>query len=354
MEEKQLVSIIVPVYNAEKYISQCVESILSQTYGHIELLLIDDGSTDSSGKVCKEFAARDPRVNVIHQPNAGPSAARNRGIAEASGTFIQFVDSDDSIDPEMTETMVNALAPDEQLVICGYKNMLEIDGKPVPEKSFSFSKAGSYEKAELLAYFGELYRDYFIHFNWNKLYSASLLKTHHLSFDTEVIRGEDMLFNLSYLELCSRIRIIKEPFYNYLNSNSESITSTFRPNLFENQQMLFEKTREFLREHGVYSGENKEYVEEFYTSRIVACFNNLFHPYSTLTHRQVNTHILKIMWDERVSEKLEYFFKGTIEKKLLGYAIVKQLVEAIYWYFYVKSWIRKKMNAIGKKSKKWI
>ncbi|MDN7242660.1 glycosyltransferase [Planococcus sp. N028] len=354
MKKEKLVSIIVPVYNSESYIGNCITSILKQTYENIEVLLIDDGSTDGSGKVCNAYAQSDNRIRVVHQENAGPSAARNKGIEAARGEYVQFVDGDDTIEPGMTEAMVEALGEQHQLVICGFNNVIEEDGRLVSDETFCFYKTGSFEKEEVLKFFGELYRDYFIHFNWNKIYRSAIIMEHGLSFDTNVIRGEDMLFNLDYLEKCSRIKIIGNPFYNYMTSNSGSITSKFRPNLFENQQLLFQRTREFLQRNNAYTGKNMDLVEEFYTTRVMACFSNLFHPKSTLTSNQIKKHILKIMWDDRVNEKLGYFKKGDLEKLLVGFMIANRKVEWLYWYFIIRSTIRKMLNLFGAKSKKWI
>lgn len=100
------ISIIVPVYNVERYIERCVESICQQTYTNTEIILVDDGSTDSSGKICDEIAVKDPRIRVIHQQNSGLSAARNAGLAVAKGEYIAFVDSDDYIAQEMYSVMI--------------------------------------------------------------------------------------------------------------------------------------------------------------------------------------------------------------------------------------------------------
>ena len=107
--EQALISVIVPVYNVEKYLPECVESIISQTYGNLEIILVDDGSTDRSGKICDEFAEKDSRIVVIHQKNSGVSAARNRGLDVCKGDYISFVDSDDYYCTDLMESAMNAL-----------------------------------------------------------------------------------------------------------------------------------------------------------------------------------------------------------------------------------------------------
>src|SRR5699024_10834672 len=103
MKQNNLVSVIVPVYNAERYLYKCVKSILNQTFDQVEIILINDGSTDNSVEICQALAIEDNRIKVINQHNQGPSCARNRGIGEASGKFIQFVDADDVVEEAMTE-----------------------------------------------------------------------------------------------------------------------------------------------------------------------------------------------------------------------------------------------------------
>ena len=118
--QKPLISVIVPVYNAEKYLHRCVDSILNQTYKNLEIILIDDGSKDSSGTICDAYAAKDSRIKVIHQKNFGVSAARNAGLDAAFGDYITFVDSDDSIKADMLEKLVSKLQRENaDLVICG-------------------------------------------------------------------------------------------------------------------------------------------------------------------------------------------------------------------------------------------
>lgn len=104
-----LISIIVPVYNTAAYLRRCLDSILSQTYGHWEAILVDDGSTDGSGAICEEYASRDSRFQVTHRPNSGVAATRNAGLDAATGEYIGFVDSDDWIEPDMFRSMVMAI-----------------------------------------------------------------------------------------------------------------------------------------------------------------------------------------------------------------------------------------------------
>lgn len=121
MEAQPLITVIVPVYNVEKYLRRCLDSIIRQTYQNLEILCIDDGSIDNSGEICEQYAARDARIKVIHQENQGLSTARNRGLDTATGEYIAFVDSDDYIAADVLEQLYqSAVSSDATCVICGY------------------------------------------------------------------------------------------------------------------------------------------------------------------------------------------------------------------------------------------
>ncbi|MCU5288783.1 glycosyltransferase family A protein, partial [Bacillus paranthracis] len=191
----KMVSIIVPVYNAEKYVHKCIDSLLQQTYKNIEIILINDGSTDNSGKICDEYANESSKIRVIHQKNSGPSATRNVGIDVANGAYIQFVDSDDYVEPNMTEEMLKAMNNKFQLVICGYKS-LSLFNKDINIKEHKCHISGGYDYSSFMMEFGYLFRDVYINPLWNKLYNTALIKENHLRFKDNVYMGEDLLFNL--------------------------------------------------------------------------------------------------------------------------------------------------------------
>ena len=163
------ISIIVPVYKTEAYLEKCVDSILAQTFRDFELLLIDDGSPDNCQALCEEAAARDPRIRVIHQKNAGLSAARNTGVEAARGEWIGFVDSDDSIAPEMYETLLTYARRDgAQIAVCDYLLVTEA-GEPLPSPY-------RLEEDKVLDRVGALEQMNRGHFTvaWNRLYRRAL------------------------------------------------------------------------------------------------------------------------------------------------------------------------------------
>ena len=197
-----MISVIVPVYNVEKYIRQCLDSIVGQTYQDLEIILVDDGSPDSSGAICDEYAEKDSRIKVIHKQNEGQSIARNVGMQTATGDFIGFVDSDDSIDLEMFEKLFSAI-DGVDIAICGhnvvYDAKIETNSKG-KEKTLNES---------------ELWQEVFGNLNnavWNKLFRRELLT--NIQFDSNFAHGEDLIFNILYLQKVKAGRLIDEPLYN--------------------------------------------------------------------------------------------------------------------------------------------
>lgn len=168
---KALVSIVVPVYNVEKYLRQCLDSIINQTYSEIQIILVDDGSTDSSGMICDEYAGNDTRIEVVHQKNQGLSGARNTGIACSRGEYIIFVDSDDFIDTDMIRTFIDAMEPEVSIVSCGAV-LCDEDGKFLhsEHRSQSYKYIG---KEQIKAMFHD--RAYTVT-AWGKLYSRKLFE----------------------------------------------------------------------------------------------------------------------------------------------------------------------------------
>lgn len=347
---QKTVSVIIPVYNAEAFLEECINSVLKQSYPAIELLLINDGSTDRSGEICDRFAEEDERIRVIHQSNAGPSAARNTGLRAVTGEYLQFVDADDTIHPEMIERFIASIGR-HPLLISGYRTVLRKNGQIFHSTPHRLPLSGEFSKQEFLTHFIDLYPHLFIHYSWNKCYLTSFIKEAGLQFDPHLDWGEDLLFNLEVIERCSSIRLIEDDLYDYTHSNADSITSRYRVDYFDNTQRMQHMTRSFLRRNGSYSGETKDKFERNYITRVILGFWNLFHPKSTLTEEEKKQHIVRIMQDDQVMESLAYFYEGDEEKRLVGDMIREQEVGQLYDYFARKSqlWMQQE-----RKEEKWI
>ncbi len=219
--EMPLVSIIVPVYNAEKTIDRCINSILNQEYKDFELLLLDDGSTDSSGTICDAYAEKDTRVRVLHKENSGVSDTRNLGIASAKGEYLQFADSDDWITPEATKFLVQAAAENNcDMVIADFYRVI---GERVSQKG-NIEEEGVMDRVDYAIKMMQKPADFYYGVLWNKLYKRSVIEKYRLSMDSSVSWCEDFMFNLEYVRHAKTIYALKIPVYYYVKTKGSLVS----------------------------------------------------------------------------------------------------------------------------------
>lgn len=226
------ISIVVPVYNAEKELQRCVDSIFRQSFSDWELLLIDDGSSDSSPALCDRLAQRDPRIRVYHKENGGVSSARNLGICEAQGTYLVFADSDDTLFPDALETLHRkAQETDADYLVCGFTYLVEQNGKCVdnfPEKAFCGGGKEYLEERFLSDFRRELFNP-----PWNKLIRRELLLKNDIRFRKEFAICEDMAFSMQVMEKCTGICVIPETLYCYHYKEADNLVNRFHENYYE-------------------------------------------------------------------------------------------------------------------------
>lgn len=217
MNKQTRLSIIVPVYNVEKYLPGCLDSILKQEAADLEIILVDDGSTDHSGSICDEYARKDDRIQVIHQPNGGVSAARNAGLARISGRWVTFIDADDRISDHYYDTICAAMGDCDLAV---FSSVIEITdaGRTLNHtlKDVVFSDRESIEQEVLkLKSCKEL--DYwdFYGYPWNKVFKTEIIRKYGISFPEKVKFREDDVFTTTYLRYVRSLRLIAATLYFY-------------------------------------------------------------------------------------------------------------------------------------------
>lgn len=210
------VSIIVPVYKAEKYLRECIDSIISQTFNDWECILVDDGSPDMSGAICDEYARRDPRIRVIHKENGGVSSARNEALGTIASKWLTFVDSDDSLYPNTLELLVDVAEQNELDFIQCYFNREYIEGQVLAATTEVLS-ASQYADTEN-----------YLTSVWGALFKTSIIREHSLRFDENLRLGEDQIFLLNYIQYCKRIQRLGDALYFYRN-NGESAVNNPKP-----------------------------------------------------------------------------------------------------------------------------
>ena len=214
-EPAPTVSVIVPAYNAEKTIERCVGSILSQEYKDLELIVLDDGSSDGTATILDTLAREDPRLRVVHKPNSGVSDTRNQGMALARGTWIQFLDADDWISPEATKLLVRSAEENGcDMVVSDFYRVV---GERVSRKG-DIDADGPITREEYSDYMLENPSDFYYGVLWNKLYSRQIIVDHELAMDVTLSWCEDFLFNMEYVLHTHSIYPLHVPIYYYVKT----------------------------------------------------------------------------------------------------------------------------------------
>ncbi len=244
-------SIIIPIYNAEKYIRRCIDSILSQTYSDFELILVNDGSKDNSGSICEEYAQKDSRVRVFHNSNKGVSYSRNYGINKARGEWIGFVDADDWLNEDMYAEMLNeANAGDAELVMTEFYR--------VEREKINYASIPV----------GELDVKMFIHkyvfcgytVVWNIIVKKQIIVSNGIRFDDSLRIGEDFEFVLSLLVVVRGIAVVRKPLYNYECRNEDSALHKMKFEDYEQVLKAIGNTMEFYKKTNNF----EEFEVDFY------------------------------------------------------------------------------------------
>ena len=234
--EPPKVSVVLPVYNAEGYLARCLDSVLAQTYPNVEVVAVDDGSSDGSPAILDDYAARHPgRVVVEHRANGGAAAARNRGIELCSGEYLTFIDNDDWFDADLLQTMVDAARPSgAEVVCCGYRRP-NSEGKVL---------------LEAVPRPGDEWGRYVVEAAWAKLYLTEHVRRHGLTFLNTNI-DEDLYFSLPAIELAARVEVVPHAGYNWFY-NTSSVSNTSQRS---SEGLLFEETLDailaMMRERGI-------------------------------------------------------------------------------------------------------
>ncbi|SEP67450.1 Glycosyl transferase family 2 [Virgibacillus subterraneus] len=230
------ISIIVPIYNVEQYLHKCMGSILAQTFKNIEVILVNDGSTDKSSAICDLYENMDNRIEVIHKKNGGVSSARNKGIEAAKGEFIAFVDPDDVIEPTMYEELwKSAKQLDADIVVCPIKTINQVINRI--SISSIWNKSGCVLNKQIIE--NEIIpsilvnKTYSLVSSVNKLYKKTIFDFYGIRFDEKKHHSEDARLNFTLLMIIDTLVFVDKPLYIYYIRERGSLTQVFRPNLFE-------------------------------------------------------------------------------------------------------------------------
>lgn len=318
-----MVSIIVPVYNVENYIKSCINSLLNQSYHNIEILLVDDGSTDKGGKICDEYAQQDDRIKTIHQENSGVSAARNKGLSEANGEYVCFVDADDRVKADMVKRLMQEQErTGADLVICGY------DIEAFRNSTRSMESIYVQDLREQGNVFLNIYNKGLLNSVFNKLFRKDLIGSFHVGRRL----GEDLEFVLSYLEGCRSVSVLKDALYVYTR-RLDSATTIFDRKKLQSELDVYRDMEEFIESY--FGGEITESVIQNLTQNF-ACKVEMTFESPFMAHLE-KKEILDIYTEWKNSKNLVEFKDAVGE----GDYVFSKEPKEIYHYYWKKTFVKR-------------
>ena len=315
--KKPLISVIVPIYNVELYLERCIISIISQTIHDIEIILIDDGSTDKSGVIADSYALKDDRILVIHKPNGGVISARNAGIELAKGEYLSFIDPDDWIESTMLDIMYEkACLYNTDIVICGVCSEFVTENRIVEYKLIDKLYVESDNIGEV---FWELSKKNISNYMCNKIYKSSLLSNNSLCVEY-LVPGEDLLFNLKAFQYAKSVYISSGVFYHYMHRDNFSLSASYTSRLGCIYDKMINSWNMFFDYFNMKGGAYDKYILRLRCLRGLAITLNIYKQNSPYFNDKINRLII-------IKEEIygnEFAISNSIESR--------NFIEFIYFY----------------------
>ncbi len=331
------VSVIIPMYNSEKYIERCIKSIQNQTMKELEIIVVDDESSDRSVELCEQMAKEDARLHIIRQKNTGPGLARNKGLEMARGQFIAFMDSDDTIVPNMYEKMYCATADAQaDACLCGF-HQVEVDGtewpnpNPLGGKCFAGNEVITETLLNILGSKPDAESDFVLGISvWKGLYSREVISKNKLKFKSErVYYSEDTMFNVDYFLHSKKVVMIEDCLYQY-QKNSTSFTATYKTDMHEKNVRFYHAVLEKLCDLDCYK-EAKMRLQRLFLGFVRYYLQRIVELYPAKEARRLLKEISK---DETITEVMrEYPFKRNPWKQRFIHQMLKNQNSFLMWLF---------------------
>lgn len=323
------VSIIVPVYNVERYINRCIDSLISQTLYNIEIILVDDESPDNCANICDEYAKKDSRIKVIHKKNGGLGFARNSGLEIARGKYVAFVDSDDFVDINMYKILYKTAIENKlDTVLSGYNKVQgEYVLKKFPGTDCILSFRGKNDTFSLLIDMigtePNEKKDFKFEMSvWRGLYLREILEKYTIRFPSErEFISEDIIFHIKYFSHASSVDVLPNCFYNY-SVNPNSLTMIYNPQRFEKNKTLYLEVKRLLKE--IYGYTESAKVDRMFLSRVRATIYQAVNNISQVGYSEVKKNIIAIRRDIIFEKVLAgYYINKMPFKKKLFFLLLK-------------------------------
>ncbi len=310
------ITAIMPVYNVEKFIGKCIESLQAQTLTEWELIAVDDGSPDNSGAICDEYAMADSRITVIHKENGGAPSARNTAIPKARGEYLYFVDSDDWAEPTMFEDMYTvAKENDAQLVVAGYyidtyysDTEFYTQEQALPSKKFGSQR-------EFREYAHNMFDKNLLYTPWNKLFQRKYIEDNNIRFKNTF--WDDFPFNLDVVRDVERVALMENKYYHFMRARADSETAKYRSDMYAKREEEHGWMLDLYAHWGVESVESREMINRRYIERIIGCIENVTNSACTLSAKDKKKEIKNMITSENVRVALKYAEPKSLVMKVM-------------------------------------
>lgn len=325
------VSIVVPVYNVESDLRQCVESVLAQSYQFWELWLVDDGSTDASPTICDDYACKDDRIHVIHKVNGGVSSARNVGIENITGEYTLFLDSDDYLEANTLDRLVNcAVSTEADIVLCGFKHRVMSDNSV--EEILSNCPFEGNNETFFNTCFWDVYQKDLINPPWNKLIRSEILTEYQIKFNENYSILEDVAFSVQVMEHSSKLVVLQEALYNYCFKQQGNLVHKFHENFFA-ALLYLDSCLE-----GYFSSEPQCDMEQMrkriFFQKTLAYLRKMYRA-SGYNNEKKYKELLSVCNNIRLQGCIEAYQCGGISKKAVIFLIKKRMYRVLHWLYLI-------------------
>lgn len=341
------VSVIMPVYGVEDYVARAVGSVLAQTMGDLELLVVDDGSPDASGEICDRLARTDGRMRVFHQANAGAPAARNFAMDRARGEYLMFMDADDWVEPDMLADMTRmADGSSLDLAVSGF--FIDTYCGPGPDdhltQVLSVDSRIFADREQFRRGAWELFDKNQLYSPWNKLYRRSYVEGLGLRFPDTF--WDDFPFVLSVIRDVERVGVTERPYYHFIRARSESETARYRPGMYEKREEEHVWMLELYEHWGVDDERSMEVVYRRYSERLVGCIENVVCPDSGLARREKRARVREMISTPQARLAVERTRPRSSMMRAMLWPIRAQRPLAAYWEGVLISFVKRRFSRL--------
>lgn len=342
------ISVIMPMYKVEHRLKQCIESILHQTYGDFELILINDGSPDRSGEIAEEYSKTDSRIIVIHKENGGVSTARNRGLDIAKGEYIVFVDADDFLEPITLEKMLYSIqTTGADIAIAGkIIDFIEEDRSIIQPLEMEGLFNNKIDIASSIYY---LNKSQNFDVLWNKMYKRDIIFKNHIRFEIFATTSQDLIFNKYVFEKATSIVLIKEAFYHYIKSNEESIVTRYHKDMYLIMSRRYKCVTELFEYFELKAPEHISWLDNAFLGMMNVTVLNLYRKDCPLSKKEKRAILKEVIVDNKKFINLIHSSNPTsVADKILKYVVIVKNTYIIDLIYTTLFFIRNNMERLYK------